>query len=261
LLAIWATGAKADIVPTTPFLVDLGATGFGDAHRLLTLQNDGLEVGNTAAGAGGTTNFFTGNATPGSGTSCSTMNTCNGQPVINTDKSLVYSVGALGWTTGNNVGLGLDTNEAGNVAGFTINAINLTIFNSAGTALHTFSLLPADTPFDISAALLKQQQGNGNSVFNFHLDAPEAALFTSLVTANGGPSMVFEGLGSSMGNTCPSPGTAGCFATTDGADSWLAFNQLTVPAPIVGAGLPGIMAALGLLGLGRWRRKRNGIIA
>ena len=34
-----------------------------------------------------------------------------------------------------------------------------------------------------------------------------------------------------------------------------------VPGPIVGAGIPGIIAALGMLGLSRFRRKRNGLIA
>ena len=32
---------------------------------------------------------------------------------------------------------------------------------------------------------------------------------------------------------------------------------LRVPAPAAGAGIPGVLAALGLLGLGRWRRKRR----
>jgi len=32
---------------------------------------------------------------------------------------------------------------------------------------------------------------------------------------------------------------------------------LRVPVPAVGAGIPGVIAALGLLGLGRWRRKRS----
>jgi hypothetical protein len=33
-----------------------------------------------------------------------------------------------------------------------------------------------------------------------------------------------------------------------------------VPGPVIGAGIPGIMGALGLVGLNRWRRKRNGQI-
>jgi hypothetical protein len=36
----------------------------------------------------------------------------------------------------------------------------------------------------------------------------------------------------------------------------------SVPGPIVGAGLPGLMAGcMTLLGLGRWRRKRSGVVA
>jgi hypothetical protein len=41
-----------------------------------------------------------------------------------------------------------------------------------------------------------------------------------------------------------------------------ALNVASVPGPIVGAGLPGLVTALfGMLGLQRWRRKRNGVIA
>jgi len=41
-----------------------------------------------------------------------------------------------------------------------------------------------------------------------------------------------------------------------------ALNVASVPGPIVGAGLPGLVTALfGMLGLQRWRRRRNGVIA
>ena len=46
----------------------------------------------------------------------------------------------------------------------------------------------------------------------------------------------------------------------DGPDSFF-LEPVAVPGPIVGAGLPGLLAAfsgMGLFGLNRWRRKRNG---
>jgi hypothetical protein len=39
-------------------------------------------------------------------------------------------------------------------------------------------------------------------------------------------------------------------------------SSVAVPGPIVGAGLPGVVAGcMTLLGLGRWRRKRSGLVA
>jgi hypothetical protein len=116
---------------------------------------------------------------------------------------------------------------------------------------------------DISAALLAQQQGNGNSVFNIGLDAAQAAVYDAIIAANGAAN-VFVGLRASFG--CGSTGPSVCdtgtlnFSSTDGAESFLAFNPQTaaVPGPVVGAGLPGLVAALlGMLGINRLRRKRR----
>lgn len=43
-----------------------------------------------------------------------------------------------------------------------------------------------------------------------------------------------------------------------GATIMTTLNPVTVPAPIVGAGLPGFASALGLLGYLQWRRRRTG---
>src|SRR5215471_11530834 len=95
-----AIPAKADLVLESTVFADLGATGFGNAPRLLNIQNNGSEAGGTFAGAGGTTQFFTGLPAPGLGgigTQCFSNGDCKNQPQVETDKSLVYSVGALGW--------------------------------------------------------------------------------------------------------------------------------------------------------------------
>src|SRR5262252_9197287 len=275
LLALATMPAKADLVLEQGVFVDLGATGFGNAPRLLNLQNNGSEAGGTFATSGGGTGFFTGLPAPGLGglgTICTSNGDCKNQPQVETDKSLVYSVGALGWTSGAEVGIGLDTNETGANAALTFNSLILTLYNSAGVALANFTGQP---PINISAALLTEQQGNGNSVFNIGLDAAQQTLFNNTLIAAGctigvACNTVFEGLSASFGTglpgqVCPGaaiiggfPSPAGCFASTDGQESFLAFQQSAVPGPIVGAGLPGLITAgLGLLGFNRFRRKRR----
>lgn len=257
--AVFATAgpAKADLVLSDLVFRDLGGTGFGVAPRLLTTQttaNANFEAGGVVAGAGGSTVFVTGssivfNAALPQGftgtTGCTTNQTCNGTEVNQTN---VFSVASLGWNTGAQVGIGLDTNEVGSTDGLLFNSLVLTLYNSAGTVLGSFS---GNGPVFISQALLDAQQGNGNSVFDIRLDAAQQAQYDAILAANGGAANVYEGLAASFG--CLTAGCSG--AATDGAESFLAFQAAAVPGPIVGAGLPGMLAAcFGLWGLHRRRR-------
>src|SRR4051812_2372402 len=113
MLTALALPAHADLVLSNLVFRDLGGTGFGVAPRLLTLQDNGFESGATVAGAGGST-ILVPNAISGA------------------DKSHVYSVGALGWNSGAQVGIGLDTNEIGATAGLTFQSLTLSLYNSAG---------------------------------------------------------------------------------------------------------------------------------
>jgi hypothetical protein len=242
----FAPAAKADLMIAESTFADLGATGFGNAPRLLTLQNNGFEAGGTVAGAGGTT-LFTGPT----GAACTAATCPVGEPRTGTNESLVVSLNSLGWTSGSHVGIGLDTNETGNVVGLTFDTLVLKIYNSAGTVLGTFN---GDGPVNITAAQLAQQQGNGNSVFDIILSPVEQTQFNAIIAANGGTANgLFEGLSASFG--CPST-ISPCFGSTDGAESFLGFNQAAVPGPIAGAGLPGLIG-LGLLGLAKLRRRKN----
>lgn len=223
--------ARADIVQANPFFLDLGAEGFGDAHRLLTLQQTPQEEGSTVAGPGGTT-MLTGGAIPGA------------------DKSAVANAGTLGWNTGANVGLGLNIDVTGNTTGMAVNTVVLTLYNTLGLAVDHFSLA---SPFTLTNAQVDEQRGNGVGVFNFVLTAAERAQFTADVLANGGAAALFVGLESNMG--CAS-GALSCL-TDDGPDSWLAFNQSNPTA----TPLPGTLAMFGgglaLFGLIQARRRKR----
>lgn len=276
IAAIALTGnmAKAELLLSDETFRDLGATGFGNAPRLLNIQNNGNEAGGTyytgdpsnqtVTNNNTATGFFTGLAP---GTICTSNATCNNQPQIEPDKSLVYSVGALGWFSGIQVGIGLDTNEAGSDTALTFNSLTLTIWSSDASASLSFS---GSGPVNISKELLAAQQGNGNSVFDIRLDATEQAQYDAFLAAHGGAFNVFESLSASFGSglpgqVCPTGGPApngfpappsGCFASTDGQESFVAFQA--VPGPVVGAGiLPLIFGAGGLFSLHRFRRKRR----
>jgi hypothetical protein len=230
-VVVGALPANASLLLSQEVFADLGATGFGDAPRLLTLQNNVLESGGTVAGVGGTT-LLTGGAISGA------------------DKSLVYNVQVLGWTSGANVGIGLDTDEIGATAGLMFNALTMTIYNNAGTALGSFS---GDSPVFISAALLALQQGNGNSVFNIGLDAAQQAQFNALIAGHVLTDL-YVGLSASLGCIVVAPG---CGPSSDGPDSFLAFQQSAVVTPLPPAALLFASGLGGLMMLGGRRRKRQ----
>jgi len=101
--------ARADIVlvgadPASSF-VDLGAQGFGNAPRMLTLQTNGVE---------------TGNVTP--------IDVVHGDAVFGANKSTTPTLSALGWTSGAQVGIGFNSDQSGQTF-ITMQSLTLTIFN------------------------------------------------------------------------------------------------------------------------------------
>ena len=72
----------------------------------------------------------------------------------------------------------------------------------------------------ISQALLAQQQGNGNSVFDLRLDAEQQAQYDAIVAQYGAGSL-YVGLVASLGCEVAA---LGCGPATSGAESFLAFD-------------------------------------
>jgi hypothetical protein len=214
--------------------VDLTAQGFGNNPRLLTMATNGIE---------------TGSGTP--------INVNNGDAIKNSglNKTNTPTLAAVSWTSGDLVGIGLNSNQTGQT-GITLQDMRLTLYNQTGATTFAevghFDLATAFKGFTFTAEDLKLQQGNGAAVFEFGLTADQQGTFNSLVATYG--TGLFAGLSASLG--CASSAPASCNPSNDGADSFIAFER--VPGPVVGAGLPGLVAACGgLLGLARRRRQRH----
>lgn len=227
VLVAMSSVAWADLIliggtPANSF-TDLGAQGFGNAPRMLTLQ---------------TNDYESGYVTP--------VDVVNDDAISGANKSTTPTLSALGWTSGDQVGIGFNSNQAG-TQGITMQELWLTIYNGMTTIVGTFSLA---SPVDFTQADLDLQQGNGNSVFNFGLNLAEQAQFDAIL-AQPGSSGFYAALGSSLGCEDSAPG---CLKSWDGADSFIGFSQgSALPEPasllLLGLGLAGV-------GVAAWRRKK-----
>jgi len=200
---------------------DLGAQGFGTAPRLLTLQTNGVETGSVTP-----IDVTVGDAVPGA------------------NKSTTPTLASLGWTAGNRVGIGFNSDQSGGT-GITMQSLTVTIYNGT-TAVGSFSLAAGLAPLTFTAADLGLQQGNGNAVFNFGLNAAEQTQFNAIV-AMAGSANFRVGVSSQLG--CPAGAPASCLVSNDGPDTFIGFRQ-NIPdsASVVSLGIV-------LLGLGYFRKR------
>jgi len=226
VLAATSGVAHADLIliggtPVASF-TDLGGNGFGNAPRMLTLQDMDYEFGSV---------------TP--------VGVVHDGAISGDNKSGTPTLGSLGWISGSEVGVGFNSTQSGGT-GITLDTLVLTIY-SGTTALGSFSLA---TPIQFSATDLALQQGNGNAVFNFGLDAAQQAQFDTLRAASGS-SGFYAGLSSSLG--CGAGAPAGCQVSNGGPDSFLGFAQ-SGGVPVPDGGPTVMLLGSALVGLGMWRR-------
>jgi hypothetical protein len=255
LLALSALPAKAEFILNNEVFADLGATGFGNAPRLLTLQNNPVESGAVVSN-GGANQFLSpitiddNNNFAISGTICTSNGSCGGGGLrTGANESTLVNVTTL-WSTGAQVGVGLDTNQIGSTGALLWSELVLNIFTSTGVKIGTFG---GNDPVLISEVLLALQQGNGNSVFNLGLTTGEQAEFDAMRAAN--PGAIFAGLAAEFGCT-PAP----CIGSSnDGAESFLAFAQsavVAIPEPATWAMM--ILGFFGIGGVSMMRKRREG---
>jgi hypothetical protein len=243
MLGALAIPAHADFVFNGE--VDTTALGFGDVHRL---QDDQLPT--NRIGSTGQTGDEVGTVSPTSVTITPTVCTGDANCSGSGDKDSTPTLTALGWTSGARVGLGVDISQTGALSdGLNLNSFGINVYDSTGTnILATFSL---GSPFLITAAMGHNGPGNGTDVFDFVLTLAEQQQWDAFNFASG------DVIGSFVNWGCSGTVSPTCQPANDGPDSLLGFAQ--VPGPVVGAGLPGLVAAcLGLIGLGR-RRRRQGL--
>ena len=204
--------------------IDLGAQGFGNAPRMLTLQTTGSESGSV---------------TP--------VDVVHNDAIAGSNKSTTPTLASLGWTSGADVGIGFNSNQTG-TNGITLQALTLTIFDGT-TVVATFNLDPSLVGLTFTADQLALQQGNGNAVFNFVLDATQQAAFDALSPSGS----FFAGLSSTLG--CPAGSPAGCLQSDDGADTFIGFQQPGTPT-VVPEPSALLLAGTALLGVGYSLRHR-----
>lgn len=204
--------------------VDFGGQGFGAYPRVLTLQTAPLQAGSVFPDNSADNLGFSGDAIS------------NGM-----NKGSTPSLADLGWTQGSLAAIGYNSNQTGN-SGITLNQLTLTVYDGT-TAKGSFSLASA---INYTAADLALQQGNGNGLFIFVLDAAQRAAFNAL-----GPMSTWTiGLFASLGCAADTTPSATCQPANDGPDS---FRLISAGNPIINPLLPPgvpLPAAVWLFGSG-----------
>jgi hypothetical protein len=144
-------------------------------------------------------------------------------------------------------------NVTSTVGGFHV----LNVFVTAQNLLSPSGLL------DVTSSFTTNLLTSGWNVTQSTLLSPTDGLFTGTPLSN----QIFIGIGSSVKDAFVNAGSGPFSVTTEysittnglagSQNGTIEMSAAAVPGPIVGAGLPGLVAALGWLGFGRFRRKRT----
>ena len=206
--------------------IDLGAQGFGNAPRLLTLQGNGTEsavvnVSNgTIVGGGGIPDA---QVTMGNGITNTGGDQVN--PFSDNQKFGIPTLGSLNFTQGSDIRLVFNATEPGGDS-ITINDVTLKIFNGNTLAL---ALDNGTTPI----VFANTASGNGNAAFLLGLDAAQQTIVNNTIFNQVGFGNFRIALEATL------TGAAG------GPESFSVISR--VPGPIAGAGLPALMALGGVV--------------
>ncbi len=240
------SGAQAEIVlsgatPADSF-TQLGAQGFGNAPRLLTLQATGNETTESGQVVWTGTTAVEANLPPDPTNQIA-------PPCCDGSKNSAPTLAAIGWDSGADVNIGFNATEAQGGVGtsITLTDLVLNLYNSVGTAIATFALGPASVLF--SAADLALQTGNGNAVFSFVLTPGQQAAYDTAVAlalaAGETLSTLHIGLGASFADFNGGPES---FVAVLGPGA-----EIPLPPALVLFGTA--LAGMGLLGSRRRRKK------
>lgn len=231
-----SAGASANLVLNGQ--VAVGAQGFGNAHRLLTISSKGNSTSESGAiGISGgtlvalTPGILDSAVFSGNGVSNAGGDTVN--PLTDNLKFGIPTLGELGWTSGSNVNLLFNASESGG-DGLTVTDVTLKFYDSD-------SVIAA---IDGSFNLLSTVTGAGNAGFLVSVDVPQQVYLDSVVFNQAGASAFRIALESTI------TGVSG------GPES---FSAITAVSAIPEPGTHAMMlAGLGLLGFAaRHRRSRR----
>lgn len=161
LTALFATGARADLVPLDP--IDFSGTGLGAVNTILTIAspaNSSTETGSVSWN--GAADVLSGD-----------------QILSGSSQTQTRTLGELGVLSADSLRVVFNASEPGNTSnGITLDALTFSAYAPTGTDIFSASLL---APIAYANTLT----GAGNSGFVFGLTATQAADFMAAVSASG----------------------------------------------------------------------------